>query len=72
MKTARSYKDAGVLTCSEIKKNQPVTATAVQTVPVSSLQVQVVPPDVFMNLRFPSEVCQKPLLTPTDHATPDQ
>ncbi|XP_072373634.1 ciliogenesis and planar polarity effector 1-like [Scyliorhinus torazame] len=69
---ARSYKDAGVLTCSEIKKNQPVTATAVQTVPVSSLQVQVVPPDVFMNLRFPSEVCQKPLLTPTDHATPDQ
>ncbi|XP_038659853.1 ciliogenesis and planar polarity effector 1 [Scyliorhinus canicula] len=69
---ARSYKDSGVLTCSEIKNNQPVAATAVQTVPVSSLQVQVVPPDVFMNLRFPSEVCQKPLLTPTDHATPDQ
>ncbi|XP_078071357.1 ciliogenesis and planar polarity effector 1-like isoform X4 [Mustelus asterias] len=68
----QSDKDAGNLTLSEIRNNHPVAAAAVQTTPVSSLQVQVVPPDVFMNLRFPGEECQKPLLTPADHATLDQ
>ncbi|XP_072448988.1 ciliogenesis and planar polarity effector 1 isoform X5 [Chiloscyllium punctatum] len=69
---AKSYKDTGILTCSEIGNDQPITATAVQTTPVSPPPVQLVPPDVFMNLRFPNEVCQKPLLIPTSHETPDQ
>ncbi|XP_078391865.1 ciliogenesis and planar polarity effector 1 [Cetorhinus maximus] len=69
---AKSYKDAGIVTCSEIKNSQAVTATAVQTTSASVPLVQVVPPDVFMNLRFPSETCQKPLVAPTNQATPDQ
>ncbi|XP_067838180.1 ciliogenesis and planar polarity effector 1 [Heptranchias perlo] len=44
----------------------------VQQTPASVPQVQILPPDVFMNLRFPSEVYQKSLLTPTTCAAPDQ
>ncbi|XP_059500959.1 ciliogenesis and planar polarity effector 1 [Stegostoma tigrinum] len=69
---AKSYKDAGILTCSETGNDQPVTAAAVQTTAVSPPPVQVVPPDVFMNLRFINEMCQKPLFIPTSHETPDQ
>ncbi|XP_041041313.1 ciliogenesis and planar polarity effector 1 [Carcharodon carcharias] len=69
---AKSYKDAGIVTCSEIKNSQAVNATTVQTTPASVPLVQVVPPDVFMNLRFLSETCPKPLVTPTNQATSDQ
>ncbi|XP_067885187.1 ciliogenesis and planar polarity effector 1 isoform X3 [Heterodontus francisci] len=69
---AKSYTDAGSLTCSEIENYQPIAAAAVQSTPVSAPQIQVVPPDVFMNLQFPSDVCQKALLTPTTHVAPNQ
>uniref|UniRef100_UPI00398E864E ciliogenesis and planar polarity effector 1 n=1 Tax=Pristiophorus japonicus TaxID=55135 RepID=UPI00398E864E len=56
--------------CRQLTLESQYIVKAVQHTPVNA--PQVLPPDVFMNLQFPSEVCQKPLQTLTAHAAPDQ
>ncbi|XP_069771549.1 uncharacterized protein cplane1 [Narcine bancroftii] len=58
--------------CSANTKRAHCIVTAVEPPPVDDPQVQVLPPDVLVNLRFPTEVYQESLSTPANPEAPDQ
>ncbi|KAF1669490.1 CPLN1 protein, partial [Pygoscelis papua] len=59
----KSYQDVGISAgneVSEVQKNESVTSVPVSE---SSSPPEVLPPDMYLNLRFPTEVNERPLLS---------
>ncbi|XP_055555005.1 ciliogenesis and planar polarity effector 1 [Falco cherrug] len=57
----KSYRDVGISACSEVSEVQK--NESVNSVPVSesSSAFEILPPDMYLNLRFPTQVNERPL-----------